>query len=379
MEPASFPELPPEVMARIPLFREIQRVLAWTGGPVNWELARQVAVAVAASSGDASPSERELAAFRELAALAEAWVQEATGLEAPPAPAFLFSRSDWAEAAIGPFSKLLEPLFERLSFFLKEDAEGPLAGAVERLLPVVLGVQAGAVLGHLAREVLDPLLLPILPPRLGRIGAVLPNLREAERGYGLQKEEFHLRLLLSTSTRRAFLEGAGWAGEHLARLFADHVREMTFELSEAARNLMETDPRDLDALQRALSGAAGPIGLVAVAGEGLPPLRWFLLLLHASAERVAEEVARARMGGAARSGEALRRISLEPGEGTRLLVEIAGYRIEPQHRARAEAFSARLAEEGGTPLLGKLWASPANLPTPEELADPLAWVARVGR
>ena len=39
------PEMSGDEFAEAPLLREIQKVLAASSGPVNWELARQVAVA----------------------------------------------------------------------------------------------------------------------------------------------------------------------------------------------------------------------------------------------------------------------------------------------------------------------------------------------
>ncbi|MGZ4114161.1 MAG: zinc-dependent metalloprotease, partial [Actinomycetota bacterium] len=49
-----------------PLFQELQRILFSSSGPVNWELARQIAVATAASAGeDTEPSAADQHAFEE--------------------------------------------------------------------------------------------------------------------------------------------------------------------------------------------------------------------------------------------------------------------------------------------------------------------------
>src|SRR5215207_9882735 len=48
----------PEAFRDAPLFRELQRVMSASSGPVNWELARQVGVANAVEAGpDAEPTE----------------------------------------------------------------------------------------------------------------------------------------------------------------------------------------------------------------------------------------------------------------------------------------------------------------------------------
>ena len=45
-----------------PFFRELERLLSWEGGPINWELARQVAVQGASS--ESKPPSRDAAAGR---------------------------------------------------------------------------------------------------------------------------------------------------------------------------------------------------------------------------------------------------------------------------------------------------------------------------
>ncbi|MGH2728243.1 MAG: hypothetical protein ACRDKS_14845, partial [Actinomycetota bacterium] len=74
-------ELPPDLLGRIPLFAELAKVLSWTGGPVNWDLARQIAVALAA--GEEAVHEVSRSDTDELGEsfrLAELWLAEGPGL-----------------------------------------------------------------------------------------------------------------------------------------------------------------------------------------------------------------------------------------------------------------------------------------------------------
>ena len=51
----------PEAFRDAPLFRELQRVMSASSGPINWELARQVGVANAVEAGpDREPPEGDL-------------------------------------------------------------------------------------------------------------------------------------------------------------------------------------------------------------------------------------------------------------------------------------------------------------------------------
>src|SRR6266540_7505794 len=83
-----------DFFGRIPLFREFARLLAGETGPVNWELARQVAVATAAGadalgvtpqlpSPAAAPDPGEAHAWDDRLRLAELWVDPVTSLPGP--------------------------------------------------------------------------------------------------------------------------------------------------------------------------------------------------------------------------------------------------------------------------------------------------------
>ena len=69
---------PGDVWNDVPLFREIQRVLMSSSGPVNWELARQVGIASASwGTEDPAPSEEDRRGFDEAVRVAELQVDNA--------------------------------------------------------------------------------------------------------------------------------------------------------------------------------------------------------------------------------------------------------------------------------------------------------------
>src|SRR4026207_336772 len=76
---------PGDVWNDVPLFREIQRVLMSSSGPVNWELARQGGSASASWGGTAGPAPgaADRRGFEEAVRVAELQVAGFTGLQAP--------------------------------------------------------------------------------------------------------------------------------------------------------------------------------------------------------------------------------------------------------------------------------------------------------
>ena len=118
----STPDFPfgmdPESLRDAPLFRELRRVMSGSSGPVQWELARQMAVAGAAEAGsDAAPDTGANDAFAEIARVAELHVLELTDL-APTGDVLhveVVRRADWIATAIEDYRPLVELAAIRMS------------------------------------------------------------------------------------------------------------------------------------------------------------------------------------------------------------------------------------------------------------------------
>src|SRR6476620_4944482 len=91
------PGRPEDVTGKIPLFAELQKLLSWSGGPVNWDLARQMAIS--AIAGDYRPvSETETAEVRDAIRLADLWLDAVTDLPSGGRPAFAWQ---WVRRGAG--------------------------------------------------------------------------------------------------------------------------------------------------------------------------------------------------------------------------------------------------------------------------------------
>jgi len=74
----------PDAFKDAPLFRELQRIMQSSSGPVNWELARQAGVAAVVEAGDdPEPDPLERHGLEEAVRVAELHVARFTGLEPP--------------------------------------------------------------------------------------------------------------------------------------------------------------------------------------------------------------------------------------------------------------------------------------------------------
>ena len=107
----------PEQFKDAPLFRELQRVMSSSSGPVNWELARQVAIASAVEAGDdREPTDADRQVFEDAVRVAELQVARFTGLEAPSDVAQVrpVRRAEWVTANAESLRELLEPAAQRI-------------------------------------------------------------------------------------------------------------------------------------------------------------------------------------------------------------------------------------------------------------------------
>jgi uncharacterized protein (DUF2342 family) len=58
-------------------------------------------------------------------------------------------------------------------------------------------------------------------------------------------------------------------------------------------------------------------------------------------------------------------------------MRLTGMDLKLEQYKSGERFVAAIATRGGQEALRRLWEGPETLPTPEEIADPAAWIRRV--
>src|SRR4051794_33997215 len=242
----------------IPLFREIQRVLMSSSGPVNWELARQVGIAVAASSGeDPPPGPDDARSFEETVRAAELHVAQLTGLE-PPADVVRVEavrRSQWVEAPIRALKALVEPAAAKMgqAFNTMPQPEGeqlpPMAGAVlQQVVPLLLGAQSGTAFGVLAQRAFGGSEVPVPRPSASTVSFVVANVTAFERDWSLPAVEFRAWVALREVVHR-FEFARPWVRGHVLGLLRDHAANLSVDMGQLMERLEGLDPMNPEALQ----------------------------------------------------------------------------------------------------------------------------------
>ena len=206
----------PEAFADAPLFRELQRVMSSSSGPVNWELARQIGIASAQEGReDPAPTDADRTTFQEAVRVAELHVGRFTGLDAPTDVAEVrpVRRAEWVNANTESLKSLLDPAAQKIAAAMGEasreamGAELPpemqgMSGLFEQLSPLLLGAQVGTVLGFLGQHVLGQYDIAVPRSGPGTLLFVVPNIAQFEKDWSLDAMDFRTYVAIHEVTHR---------------------------------------------------------------------------------------------------------------------------------------------------------------------------------
>ncbi len=359
-------------------------------GPMHWELARQLAVAVA-TEGEAEPNVDpvERIRFEELGRIAEMHVREATGLDTSSGGGSVslrpLGRAAWAGETLAAWQPLLDPLADMLGKTPildagQDQAEGlaSLIGSLGKIMgPAMLGLQLGSAIGHLSRRVMGQYDFPI-PRDTGRIDIVPANISAFAENWSLVTDDVRLWVCVNQITLHAVLRLPAVRSRMLDLLGA-YVGAFRVDASGIEERLSGVDPTDFAALQEAL---ADPAGLEReqesqVQTDNRVKLEAVVAAIEGFVDHVTENVGRRLIGQFGPLHEALRRQRLERENGEAFVEQLFGLQLGQEQFDRGAAFVAGVIERAGEEGLSALWRSESSLPTPAEVDAPGLWLERL--
>jgi coenzyme F420 biosynthesis associated uncharacterized protein len=393
----STPNEPPDVplgdvLGDVPLFREIQRVLLSSTGPINWELARQVGIAMASwGTDDPPPAEVDQRGLADTVRMAELAVADFTSLPFPSdvAEVAAFRRAQWVEANVGALRPFLDPVAHKLSAAMKgaQNEQFPMPPGIEgssellemvmdRMVPLLLGAQIGSVLGYLGQRVLGQYDLAVPRPS-GSLYFVIPNIARFERDWSMDPKEFRAWVALHEVTHR-FEFAQPWARDHFVHLVTDLVEHADIDLSSLERRLEGMDLSNPAALADASEVVGNLFGEATDEEQRLRIARVqaFMAAAEGYGDHVMEAVGRKMLKSFAQIEEAVRR-HREGGPADRALEQLIGLEMKMEQYRLGKAFCSRVVELTDEATLARMWGSPESLPSMPELEEPTLWLARM--
>ncbi|MDP9296273.1 MAG: zinc-dependent metalloprotease [Actinomycetota bacterium] len=378
------PEMSGDQFAEAPLFREIQRVLASSSGPVNWELARQVGVGSSAGD-DPAPTEKDQRSFEDSVRAAELQIAEFTGLEPPNdvAPVLAVRRAQWIQANLESLRGLIEPAAARIGAAVERSlpqVEGQTSGVPPQMLSqmssLLLGAQVGTVLGYLAQRVLGQYDIAVPRPAPASLLFIVPNIAAFERDWSLSPMEFRAWVALHEVTHR-FEFASAWTRDHFRALLDDFLSTLELDVGSFQERFERMDIANPEAMQGLLDSEEGLFGTVLDDEQRLKLAR--IQAFMAAAEGYGDHVMHT-LGGTMltsydRIEEAMRRYREEESSDP-VFERLLGIEMKREQYRAGKEFCDRVVELTDERTLARMWSSVEALPSLPEIGEPRLWLAR---
>ena len=369
------------------LFAELQKLLSWTGGPVNWELARQLAESTL-SGANQGVAAGEANSVTEAIRLADLWLDEVTDLPSGVRSVEAWTRLQWLEKTLPVWTTLCDPVAARVVAAMSSaipaeqlealGAGNPLAGIMTQVGGLMFGAQVGQGLGALAREVVaaTDVGIPLGPDG---VAALVPE-NVAAFGDGLERpvDEVRLYLALREAAHQRLFAHVPWLRQRLLEAVESYARGISVDLSTIERAMAEVDPTNPESVQNALAGGLFEPQTTPEQQAALRRLETLLALVEGWVDAVVSAAARDRMSGAEALREASRRRRATGGPAEQTFATLVGLELRPRRLREAAALWWSVTEKHGIAGRDAIWAHPDLLPTADDLDDPLGFADTIG-
>ncbi|MFF1419147.1 zinc-dependent metalloprotease [Streptomyces sp. NPDC058280] len=367
-------------------FQQLGQMLSYEGGPVNWDMAKQIArqtVAQGTSDGtkDASVGPAERAAVDEAVRLADVWLDGVTSLPSGANTSVAWSRAEWVEATLPAWQQLVDPVAERvgtaMADVLPEEMQsvaGPLIGMMRSMGGAMFGQQIGQAVGVLAGEVVGStdIGLPLGPA--GKAALLPLNIETFSKDLGLPKDEIRLYLALREAAHQRLFAHVPWLRSHMFGAVEGYARGIKVDTSKLEDVVGQFDPSHPEELQEALQQGMFQPEDTAEQKAALARLETALALVEGWVDAVVHEAARTRLTGADALRETLRRRRASGGPAEQTFATLIGLQLRPRRLRDAARLWASLTDARGVDGRDALWEHPDMLPTASDLDDPDGFV-----
>jgi len=301
-----------------------------------------------------------------------------SGLEIPHAlpPLEVVDRAGWIAANLRTMRPMLAPLTERLSA-----EKGQLAGPLRAASGMMLGAQVGALTGLLSQRVLGQYDLALLDSSVApRLLLLAPNLAQASRTLGVDRDELVLWVTIHEITHAVQFAGAPWLRGYLGGMLMELLEGLQVAVDGAGGPRLPRIP-GAEELRGMLERARGGQLLRLTLGED----RWRLVermqaamsLVEGHAEHTMDVIGADVLPSLPRLRSAMNRRRASRGLPWRVLERLLGLELKMRQYEQGRRFCDAVVERGGPEALALAWRGPESLPRPEELERPAQWLERV--
>ncbi|QRP44933.1 zinc-dependent metalloprotease [Amycolatopsis sp. FDAARGOS 1241] len=361
-----------------------------SSGPVNYDLAKQIALQNLSGSEDAkigftSSTGDSSTAVRDAAHLAELWLDAATILPAGATTTVAWSARTWVEKTLPTWQRLCDPVAQQVSGAwmqaLPEEAKqaaGPLLAMMGQMGGMAFGSQLGNALAQLAQEVLTSteVGLPLGP---ANTSALLPaNIEKFTEGLEVPSSEVVVFLAAREAAHQRLFAHVPWLRQRLLATVEEFARGITVDTSALESLAGQIDPANPASIEEAMSSGLLEPKTTPEQESALKRLETLLALVEGWVDVVVAEAIGDRLPGAGALRETLRRRRATGGPAEQTFATLVGLELRPRRMRAASSLWKLVGDRHGMEKRDGLWSHPDLMPTAEDLDEPLDFADRLG-
>ncbi|WP_086821402.1 zinc-dependent metalloprotease [Allokutzneria sp. NRRL B-24872] len=357
-----------------------------SSGPVNYDLAKQLAVQqLGTSGGTTKPTAQQESAVADAVRLAELWLDPATSLPAGARKAVAWSASDWVEGTLPSWQRLCDPVAKQMSGAwvdaMPEEAKqaaGPLLAMIGQMGGFAFGSQLGGSLAQLGSEVLTSTEVG-LPLGSEGVAALLPaNVEKFTEGLGRPAHEVMVFLAAREAAHHRLFAHVPWLRQRLMSTVEEYAKGIKVDTSALEGLAGQFDPANPQALEEMMSSGMLQPQNTPEQQAALVRLETLLALVEGWVDVVVAEAVGDRLPGADALRETLRRRRASGGPAEQTFATLVGLELRPRRLRAAAGLWRLMTDKHGITGRDSVWDHPDFIPTSADLDDPLEFAERWG-
>jgi len=351
--------------------------------PVGWSAAVNMARTNVVQAGDPSVNDSEIKEINTNVQLAQTWLNGVTTVPAASTTSKAWCRSEWIEATVSTWQKIVDPVAQRVQNSLsnslpnipgvdesQQEMLKPLLDALKPMSAAMFSMQISNGLAALSSEVLC---LTDIGIPLGdtTTPALIPrNMKEFAKGLNINESEIMAFVALRESAASRLFSSVNWLAPTLLGAIEEYSSQINVDSNRISELMGQIDPTNPLSIQEALSGGLFEPQLNASQNAALMRTERLLALIEGWIYEVVNIAALGRLPGIAALQEAMIRRRASGGPAEKTFGALIGLELRPKLIREAAQFWNKQTLTFGTNVRDSLWSHPDLLPSIEELQDP---------
>jgi putative hydrolase len=358
---------------------QMQQMLANPGsGPVNWDLARQVAQSQL--KDDPAIATPQKSAVEEALRLADLWLDAESSLPSGIHYLEAWRRADWLVHTLDVWKTLVDPVAARMTNAMSDLVPsemraqlGPMAAMLTSMGGAVFGGQLGTALGSLAGEVLSAgdIGLPLGPA--GTAALIPSNITAYGEGLEIPEDQVRLYVALREAAHQRLFGHVPWLRGHVLNAVETYAQGIKVDREAIEDAVSRIDPTNPESMREAQLEGIFTAEDTPRQQAALARLETVLALVEGWVGHVVDRACAERLPDASRLAETFRRRRAAGGPAEQTFAALVGLELRPRRLREATALWNALYEARGAAGRDALWDHPDLLPTDSDFADPEAF------